>query len=745
MLSALLAMAGASAGHFGSGSDDGQYDPREEFAREMERRIDLRRQTWTWFDIDWSKDRGYYDPVDDWDCGDMMSNTPPECNIDPRPVLHDRRWTDIQICGRGKELCTREPQPEDFASWSLGAIYQRMTDIDELMLHIKDIWPVKMFELDDQPASARVVLKDAPPSHHVDLAKRLLLEHNMLRKITLERSRSSIRPLTLLDVPPEVLGFVAEYLDGNDNEDPKQVEKPYMARGYRDIQSLRLTCQTLNIVSSPALLHCVTVQMTKSSFDRFKYIAERPHLRNGIERVRISLGYFCANVAASAWNFTAYAVWMLEFALYRKDERGQTILHSIMAYNEDAKPRHQQLQDLLTSWKDLHDTPRDGADGEQRWLALFRQQHALVEMYEAYRHSLNEYEAVRQNFVHEVVNALSQMPRFTRLEVSDYLWRSQSISTVCGDLEMALVRDENFMRGDRYVGLFTKPMQWDRLARFSPMGSDSSFETSPPVDVLGQILSLLGKRGVQLTKVDINITPPPSFEALRPTNVEARQETVKLFQNVWFLRFKIGPPADWRNHDPELLARDDVNRIWKPRSEEELKHLDGFLDALLDTKSLNQLTLDFTSLMHEKYLNFSVGDWYLPSIMKPRQWAQPLLLLFHAVCIDSTRLNSFIGDGPMHFREFKNIYMARGTWTEALDVMREKYDLSPYDAPKTSFTATHSLFDLRGAEVGLMDDDEQHAAFETTISGRPSTLRAYRYIKHETETNPFRPFEQHVV
>lgn len=214
---------------------------------------------------------------------------------------------------------------------------------------------------------------------------------------------------------------------------------------------------------------------------------------------------------------------------------------------------------------------------------------------------------------------------------------------------------------------------------------------------------------------------------------------------MWFLRFKIGPPADWRNHDPELLARDDVNRIWEPRSEEELKHLDGFLDALLDTKSLNQLTLDFTSLMHETYLNFSVGDWYLPSIMKPRQWARPLLLLFHAVCIDSTRLNSFIGDGPMHFREFKNICMARGTWTEALDVMREKYDLSAYDAPKTSFTATHSLFDLRGAEVGLMDDDEQHAAFETTISGRPSTLRAYRYIKHETETNPFRPFEQHVV
>ncbi|KAI8226028.1 hypothetical protein K4K57_009725 [Colletotrichum sp. SAR 10_99] len=302
----------------------------------------------------------------------MMSNTPPECNIDPRPVLHDRRWTDLKIRDRGKELCTGESRPEDFASWSLGAIYQRMTDIDELMLHIKDVWPVKMFEINSVRASATVALKDAPPSHHVDLAKRLLLEHNMLRKITLERSRSSIRPLTLLDVPPEVLGFVAGYLDGNDNEDPKQVEKPYMARGYRDIQSLRLTCRTLNIVSSPALLHCVTVQMTKSSFDRFKYIAERPHLRNGIERVRISLGYFCAKVAASAWNFTAYTVGMLEFALYRKDERGQTILHSIMAYNDDAKPRHQQLQDLLTSWKDLRDTPRDGADGEQRWLALFR-------------------------------------------------------------------------------------------------------------------------------------------------------------------------------------------------------------------------------------------------------------------------------------------------------------------------------------------------------------------------------------
>ncbi|KAH0426724.1 hypothetical protein CcaCcLH18_10154 [Colletotrichum camelliae] len=744
LLSALIAMAGA-AGNFRSASDDDDiYNARVEFAEEFESRMALRRETWTWFDIDWSKDSGYYDPVEDWDYGDMISYPPPECNTDPRPVLHDRRWTDLKIRDRGKELCTGEPQPEDFASWSLGAIYQRMTDIDELMFHIKDIWPVKMFKLNSVRASAIVALKDAPPSHHVELAKRLLLEHNMLRKITLERSRSSIRPLSLLDVPLEILGLVAQYLDGNDNEDPKQVDKPYTARGYHDIQSLRLTCQTLNSASSPALLHCVTVQMTKSSLDRFKYIAERPHFRNGIKRVRISLGYFCAKIAASPLNFTSYAVWMLEFALYRKDQRGESILDAITVYNEDSKPRYQQLQDLLTSWKDLRDTPRDGVDGEQRWLALFRQQHALVEMYEAYRHSSKEYESVRQTFVHEVIDVLSQMPRLTRLEISDYLWRSENNSTVCQDLEQALVRDENFMRGDRYVGLFTKPMQWDRLAGFSPMGSDS-FETSPPVDVIGQLFVLLSRRGVQLTKVDINITSPPDFEALRPANAETRQEIVKLFQTVWFLRFKIRPLADFRNHDPELLADDDADHIWEPRSEKELEALDVFLDALLDTKSLKQLTLDFLALMYEKYFNFSDTNWYLPSIMKPRQWARPLLLEFNAVCIDSTRLNSFIGDGPMHFRQFKNIFMARGTWTEALDVMRENYDLSDEDAPKTSFTTTFSLSNLRGAEVDHMDDVEQQDAFEDTFSSRPSALHAHAYINHRTDDNPFRPFEQHVV
>ncbi|KAK2754911.1 hypothetical protein CKAH01_05925 [Colletotrichum kahawae] len=656
----------SAAGDFRSASDDDTYNATVELGQELERRLNYMRKTWTWFDIDWSKESGYRDPVEFWDYADMVNNTPPECNTDPHPVLHDRRWTDLKIRDRGKELCTGEPQPEDFASWSLGAIYQRMTDIDELMFHIKDIWPVKMFEINYVRASAIVTLKDAPPSHHVELAKRLLLEHNMLRKITLERSRSSIRPLSLLDVPLEILGLVAQYLDIDDNEDPKQVEKPYIARHYHDIQSLRLTCHALNNASSPALLHCVTVQMTKSSFDRFKYIAERPHLRNGIQRVRISLGYFCASVAASALIFTSYAVWMLEFALYRKDQRGESILDGITVWNEHAEPRYQQFQDLLTSWKDLRDTPRDGVDGEQRWLALFRQQHALVEMYEAYRHSSKEYESVRQTFVHEVVDALSQMPRFTRLEISDCLWKSEFNSTVCEDLERALVRDENVMRGD--------------------------------------------------------------------------------YSTVWFLRFKIRPLADWRNHDPELLAEDDVNHIWDPRSEKELEALDVFLDALLDTKSLKQLVLDFVALMNEKYFNFSGGNWYLPSIMKPRQWARPLLLEFNAVCIDSTRLNSFIGDGPMHFREFKDIFMARGTWTEALDVMREKYDLSAYDAPKTSFTATHSLFDLRGAEVDHMDDDEQLDVFDTMYSRcPPSALHAYSYIKHETEDNPFRPFEHHVV
>ncbi|EQB54888.1 hypothetical protein CGLO_05229 [Colletotrichum gloeosporioides Cg-14] len=702
--------------------EDMLYHDRVDFAQEMESRLDLLGQTWTWFDIDWSEDRLYDDGVEDWVGGNMLSSAPPGCDIDPRPILHDRRWTDLKIRDRGKELCTGELQPARFTN----------------------IWHVKKFEINGQPASAKVALKDAPESHHVELARRLLLEHDSLRGIAQERSRSSLRPLTLIDLPLEVLSFVAQYLDKSTSENPKSVELPYKADGSSYIQCLRLTCQTLNHATSPALLHCVTVQMTKSSLDRLEYIAERPHLRNGVERVRISLGYFCATVAATVWNFTEYAFWMLRFALYRQDEERRSILTDISGI-EDAMLRHAQLRDLLDSWKKLCTTPRDGADGEQRWLALFRQQRELVEMYEAYKRSFEEYESVQQNFVNKVANALSQMPRFTRLEVSDYLWRSRRKRTVRQDLGWALESDKNFMEGDNYRELFTKPMQWDRLAGFSPMGGDFSFETLPPVDVLGQLFPLLGRLGVQLTKVDINITSPPGFEALCPTDVEARQGIVKLLQKMWFLRFKIRPLADWRNYDRNPVDEDGVNHVWKPRSQEELVGLDTFLDALLDTKSLSLLILDFITFKNDKLQGSSAGNWYLPSIMKPRQWAQPLQVLLNAVCLDSKRLDRFIGDGPVHFRQFENIYMARGTWNEALDVMHQKYDLSAYDAPKTSFTATHMFRDLGGAEVQHMDENQQHDAFETTISCRPSSLHAYFYIKHEREDNPFRPFAQHVV
>ncbi|KAI8311110.1 hypothetical protein K4K61_012683 [Colletotrichum sp. SAR11_59] len=459
--------------------DDSLHQYRVEFAQEMERRLGLRRQTWNWFDIKWSEDPRYYDAVEYWDGGDMMSITPPECNIDPRPILHDRRWTDLRIRDRGKELCTGELRPENFTSWSLGAIYQRMTDIDELLLHIKDIWPVKMFDLDDQPASARVVLKDAPDSHHVELARSLLIEHDMLRGITHQHSRSFLRPLCLISLPPEVLGLVVQYLDNNTDEDPENVE-----------------------------------------------------------------------IAANPRNFTDYAVWMLRFALHRQDIQGLSIIVNII-HNDDALRRYNQLSGILSSWENLLDTPRDGADGEQRWLALFRQQHALVEMYEAYKLSFEEYESVRQNFVHEVANALSKMPLLTRLEVSDHLWRSFADTTVWYDLQEALECDENLMKGDLYRGLFTKPMQWDRLAQLSLVWDGPSLKTSPPVDILGQLFPLLGRLGVQLTKVDINITSPPKFEVLRPTQVEAQQDILKLLRNMWFLRFEIKPLADWDNYDQE--------------------------------------------------------------------------------------------------------------------------------------------------------------------------------------------------
>lgn len=45
--------------------DDSLHQCRVEFAQEMERRLDLRRQTWTWFDIKWSEDPRYYDAVED--------------------------------------------------------------------------------------------------------------------------------------------------------------------------------------------------------------------------------------------------------------------------------------------------------------------------------------------------------------------------------------------------------------------------------------------------------------------------------------------------------------------------------------------------------------------------------------------------------------------------------------------------------------------------------------------------------
>ncbi|KAF4874571.1 hypothetical protein CGCSCA1_v006240 [Colletotrichum siamense] len=480
-----------------------------------------------------------------------------------------------------------------------------------------------MFDLDDQPASARVVLKDAPDSHHVELARSLLIEHDMLRGIAHQHSRSSVRPLCLISLPPEVLGLVVPYLDNNTDEDPENVESKHSRNGSTNIRRLRLTCKTLNL----------------------------------------------------------------------------------------------------------------------RWLALFRQQHALVEMYEAYKLSFEDYESVRQNFVHEVANALSKMPFLTRLEVSDHLWRSFADTTVWYDLQEALECDENLMKGDLYRGLFTKPMQWDRLAQLSLVWDGPSLQTSPPVDILGQLFPLLGRLGVQLTKVDINITSPPKFEVLRPTQVEAQQDISKLLRNMWFFRFEIKPLADWDNYDQEQDDESFRSRCWDFRLAHALAGLDTFLDALLDTKSLRKIILDFESLMRG---NLS-RDWYLPSIMKPRQWARPLELSMNSVCLDSTRLSRFIGDGPVHLRQFVNIHMARGTWTEALDVMHQKYDLGDYNAPKTSFTATDEFLDLHGAEVQHMDWTQQGNAFGAVFSNRPSVSQAYLYINHQREENPFRPFVQHVV
>ncbi|KAF6802261.1 hypothetical protein CSOJ01_11722 [Colletotrichum sojae] len=678
--------------------------------------------------------------------------------VELRHGIDEARWTPEQISARGQELLSLDLEGPRAKS-DLAPLYQHLHDVDEALQQITDDWPVRRGNIKRKGLKYTKVEQfytDEEFAHlHIEIGKQLLQRFNQLRAAIQEGSRPHLRGLSLCDMPNEIANHIFHYCGLLKGEKPDSNEydcdKVYPHGLPLDfIMSLRLTCRSLCEMVSPALFRVRAVRPSTESLDRLDYISRHPQLSKGVRQIHVSVSYYDANIAKDPALFVLYAIRRFtssclvlsdgynsdEWEDYTFSEEEEMAFDAYHSTDFDFEIRRPKRKEGLTLKKnDL----RSIVDGWRKLVAPIRFENGkdTSEAYDVYRRKYADQELALSRFPQAVCEAIARMPGIFFLEVCD---DGRDTKTFDHDY-----REKTATRKAK-MALLTRPMSWEYFAADAIHVSNN--HVAPMV---GKLLPTLGSHGVKLQFLQLAFTPSIDIDCFRP-NESDRKNFVQAMSNVQWFSFQI-----MNNYHS---SQDKASGPWPTRSVEQLAALDGFLDCLLSSDSLKEFSHDFEALRWENAR--SPDGWYLPSLMKARPWPNLRKIRLKSVCLSSLELDGFLRKGPLLITRLEEIHMARGTWTQALDIMREKYD--PDWKPKDVFEGvvddglkglsvqTNNWGGSRwnsacSAECAAM---RARGAYERAFEGVPSGGYAmlgpndygdvHKYISHQLKENPCRPY-----
>lgn len=389
-----------------------------------------------------------------------------------------------------------------------------------------------------------------------------------LRKDINVCSRPRLRPLTILDMPDEILVKVCEYLDAEGLMDTVRYGSTFV-RSPSDIKNLRLTCRRLCNTSSHLLLPFVRVELNQASVEHLNKISRHPTISKGVRAVRLVLDYYDYELANDFALFAEYfAAKMADHAQFlefmdREEFKDQEIFKDGHGNSKETIQKTRQLENFCLSCA-------SGAVDEADFGANPSHRKVLQRAHEAYRSCVTDQKQVCENgaFFRTVAAAIDRMPRARRLELRER------------DGERARPKNWAPIRaGDDLYFLFwvVRPMTWGE-GRLWALGT-------PHIDLL-RLPGAFHEAGPFLKSLNINITSPPkSQDAL--TAEEMRSLSLSV-QQLKYIEIKL------LGYGMENF--EDLGHAFDTT---ELQYLRNYVDAVLNTDSIERLSLDFSCFSDE--------------------------------------------------------------------------------------------------------------------------------------------------
>ncbi|PCD24434.1 hypothetical protein FGRA07_11094 [Fusarium graminearum] len=331
--------------------------------------------------------------------------------------------------------------------------------------------------------------------------------------------------------------------------------------GKEGIENSRLVSRRFRDIASKFLITEISVCLNSGSFARFESICTHPVFSKGVQRVNILLSYYEAELARDK-------------QLYMMEARSRLLRHWETMERSRLYKRKYNVTDELFRW--LGNIAWDGnsdvqqlARGEDIQTTPTPIQSLFLKAYDIYKARFEDQDSLRKDNAHigRLVNGLASLPGLATLNLDDThgtkMIMRESTQTRLGDNQM---HPEDFSDTgyDR-----TTLQHFDSAIRQS--GWCGSFHTggnrrhdgtvdlstSPPLEMLGELCSQLGEKGVRPKSIRIAVKPPPDMRPLAMSS--AQQENMKrlvsqasslIFQFDFFSR----PYSLQENPSDEMLA-----------------------------------------------------------------------------------------------------------------------------------------------------------------------------------------------
>lgn len=535
---------------------------------------------------------------------------------------------------------------------------------------------------------------------------RLEKRRDATRQAINKRSRSLIRPLTIMDLPNELLTMIFEEVRGDAHMhmwEPSARARGHLDVARWDVQGLRLTCRRFCDNSSHLLIPCVTVDLTAQSLDLLEKLSRHPTISKGIRGVKVHLGrYFDGRIAQDFGTFARYQASRLRAQAQEWiEERDERELED-PTWDGDLETEWDMniAMGLAVTWE----------DAAQRGVVDNCPDQALLnEAHLQYQRSYEDQLFLQRGFLAQsIAKAMARMPTARTLCLGSYeAWRLPLSEKQVDSIYIEATCLEN---RERLQWMLQAPVFHWETCEFNPhLGK-------PPIEMIPSILLAIEEAKICLEKIDVRL--PLRNDVALSLLPATRLDHSKLRAASQHMKAFTFEPGYSR-----ALELDEA------------RLLNGFLSTLLDTSALQKIELGLG-------FQYKVAHWVLPA---PTFSMAPILFSRHW-----PNLQELTFQGPFYFEELLRVidrvgkgvrlrwsgYLMDRSWAELLDLLKDR------DSDNFHLGSAYG-WDMDGAECTSMTSEEiEFVRHEPRDKDHEHSSWATWFIRGWTNVNPYRAWAE---